>query len=116
MRLLDTNLLIDFLKGEARARPFVFAEDAAVSVVTRIEVLAGPVDQLDLARDVLSELITLPLDEAVADEASVVRRELRLKLPDAVVLATARVHRLELITRDERAFGGYERAMFPYRL
>ena len=45
------------------------------------------------------------------------RRNLGLKIPDAIILATARCHRLQLVTRNTRDFpeslGGVQ---VPYRL
>ena len=41
------------------------------------------------------------LPEPVEDAAITLRRTRRLKLPDAIVAATARVHGLELLTLDD---------------
>ena len=56
------------------------------------------------------------LTPIVAEQAALIRREKRLKLPDAVILATARVHGSKLVTRDEKAFAAEPLAYFPYRL
>jgi len=42
------------------------------------------------------------LDERTEAAAVLVRRRTKLKLPDAIILATAQVHKLELLTLDER--------------
>jgi predicted nucleic acid-binding protein len=44
------------------------------------------------------------LNEAIAEEAVQVRNSKRLKLPDAIILATARVHGCQLVTRNSKDF------------
>jgi predicted nucleic acid-binding protein len=46
----------------------------------------------------------LELDATVSAEAILIRKNSRLKLPDAIILATARVHGLLLVTRNHRDF------------
>jgi predicted nucleic acid-binding protein len=46
----------------------------------------------------------LEIDTSVAIEAILIRQRTRLKLPDAIILATARVHGLLLVTRNSRDF------------
>lgn len=117
--LFDTCILIDYLRGIDAARIEIEAcGQPAISIVSRIEVLAGAPDGAEAAtRAFLSRFELLPLDEPTADRAALIRREQRLKLPDAVILATALSRGLTLVTRDEKAFGGpgaYVRV--PYRL
>lgn len=50
----------------------------------------------------LSAMTVILLDELVEAEAIAFRRHTRLKLPDAIIAATARVHGLQLLTLDER--------------
>ena len=115
--LLDSNILIDHLRDVPAATETIRRHrHVSVSVISRIEVLAGPAAQVEDARLLLSTMQVLPLTEAVADKAVEMRRELRLRLPDAVILATAKVHRLTLVTRDQRDFGGLVDVDVPYRL
>ena len=46
-----------------------------------------------------------PVDRAVAEPAVRVRREAGIRLPDALIPATARAHRLSLVTRNEGDLG-----------
>ena len=105
--LFDSNILIDALKGIAPALEEIASEERpTVSIVTQIEVLAGsPTYHVEsVARDLLSRMTVLPLSSAVAEATVTVRRTTRLKLPDAIILATARVHGLTLLTRNTRDF------------
>lgn len=115
--LFDTNILIDFTSGYEEARRVLRSHrSASISVISRIELLSGPVTTVQAVRDVLNDVETIQIDEAVTEAAAVVRRDTRLKLPDAVILATAQVHGLTLLTRDQRDFGGLVKVQIPYRL
>ena len=65
----------------------------------------------------LSLFEVLSLSAAVADVAATIRRERRLKLPDAIILATARSHGLRLVTRNTKDFRPEDGdILVPYRL
>jgi hypothetical protein len=100
--LLDTDVCIDHLEGTARL-PGRRAT-LAYSVVTRAELLAGPEAQHEPARRLLAPLREIPVDRRVAERAGALRREAGLRLPDALVAATALVHHLTLHTRNLRDF------------
>lgn len=118
--LLDTNILIDFLAGVEPARgPLDRHRDAAVSLVTWMEVLVGARDEPEAAllRGFLRGFEVLPIDGAVAEVAVELRREHRVRLPDAIVWATARVHGRVLVTRDARDLpAGSDSVPIPCRL
>ncbi len=105
--LLDSVVLIDHLSGRSPARSYLreVREAAAVSVVTRSEVLAG-YDEIDRADALLllESFETLAIDKAVADRAADLRRRYRWKLPDAFQAAIAQHHALRLATRNTRDF------------
>jgi predicted nucleic acid-binding protein len=104
--LFDTCILIDFLKGipQARVECNRYA-DRAISVVTWIEILAGatPVNE-DSARALLLNFRLMRLTSFIAERAVVVRRVRKIKLPDAIIQATAEAGGRILITRNTRDF------------
>lgn len=104
--LLDTNILIDFLRGVPEARDELARyEDKAISIVTWMEVMAGaPAAAEQATRDFLAEFGLVELDAAVAARAVIARRQHRMKLPDAVVWASAQVRAMLLVTRDMKGF------------
>jgi hypothetical protein len=117
--LLDSCILIDHLRGHEAATAFLVAERAAaISAITRMEVMAGADErEAEVIRGLLEGFALLAIDGAVAEEAVRLRRERRLKVPDAIILATARVHHLALATRNTRDFHRSERGVVvPYEL
>jgi hypothetical protein len=117
--LFDSNILIDSLLSRGEGTAVLLACPVrAISTITAIEVLAGAADQeWGAVRALLDDFDELPLDPDVRDEAARIRRDTRLKLPDAIIWATARVHRLPLVTRNSRDFPtGNPQVLIPYTL
>jgi len=105
--LFDTNILVDQLRGVQAASDELDRYDGkAVSRIVWIEFLTGAktADVEARRRSLLDEFELLEVDEAVSQEAILLRQRNRLKLPDAIILATARVHGLLLVTRNHRDF------------
>jgi predicted nucleic acid-binding protein len=46
----------------------------------------------------------IDLDRAIAERAVAIRREKRIRLPDAIIWATAQIHSLLLVSRNTRDF------------
>jgi predicted nucleic acid-binding protein len=100
--LFDTNILIDFLRGIPAARDELNRyDDKAISVVTWMEVMVGtPMAAERGTRAFLDGFALVALDNKVAERAVTLRRKHRLKLPGAIVLASAQTQSMLLVTRD----------------
>jgi len=116
--LVDTNILIDFLAGVPSAQQELTRyQDRAISVISRIELLAGVEEQeRDRAERFLSMFLQIELTGVIAAQAVQVRRGSRLKLPDAILLATAQVEGRVLLTRNTRDFTQGPFVRIPYSL
>lgn len=106
--LLDTNFILGMLKATPavievlNTRPLL-AGQCAYSAVTRMELLGFPGISLEeeaLIRSVLEQFSYLPIDRAVEDMAIQLRRTRRVKLPDALIAATALCYELQLLSMD----------------
>jgi predicted nucleic acid-binding protein len=104
--LFDTNVLIDFLGGSAAAREEVGRyDDKAISIVSWMEVLVGaPEGAADATRSFLERFGLVEVGSAIADDAVQLRRTARIKLPDAIVWASARTQGRLLVTRNTKDF------------
>jgi hypothetical protein len=118
--LFDSTIVIDHLNGVAEATALFRDRPApTISIVTWIEAAAGLGAGADAAtgRAFLSTLKVIPLSQRVAEEAVNIRRTTRLKLPDSVILASARVEGLVLLTRNTKDFSEDDPDIeVPYRL
>jgi predicted nucleic acid-binding protein len=117
--LLDTNILIDYLRGIPAARDELnLYTDKAISIITWMEVMIGAPASMERAtRDFLDGFTLIELDQAVATRAVTLRQAHRLELPDAIVWASAQVHAMLLVTRDVKGFpAGDPGVRMPYRI
>jgi predicted nucleic acid-binding protein len=101
--LLDTNIAL-YLLGGRLAAPLP-SGDYGVSVITEMELLSWPsltAEEETRVNAFLSSVIICDLTRAIRMTAVQLRRQERLKLPDAIVCATAMEHGMELWTNDAR--------------
>ncbi len=117
---IDSDVLIDYFDGVPAAGKELSRYDRVlISRIGWIEVLVGaPNEELRKIReDFLRFFPVVELDEHVAREAIALRRERRLKLPDAIVWASARLKSALLVTRNTKDFPSRDPGIrVPYRL
>ena len=102
--LVDSDILIDHLRGSRR---FVRGKDTLhVSAITRAELFSGRASEERAIRRLLESMTNIPVDATVAERAGRIRRTTAVRLPDALIAATAIEHRLVLLTRNVRDFAG----------
>ena len=118
--LFDTNIVIDWLRSVPGAKEEILAcENPHLSRVAWIEVLVGVgPDDLPVALALLESFTIIELTELIAEQVILVRQKYRrLKLPDAIIYATAQVHSLTFITRNTRDFNeSMPGVRIPYQL
>jgi predicted nucleic acid-binding protein len=119
-QLFDTNILIDHLNGIAKAtREITRSKDAAISVITWIEVMTGAAstEEEAILRAFLSNFQCLEITREVAERAAVIQRQKRIKMPDAIILATAEAAGRQLVTRNVKDFPtGTRGVRVPYKI
>jgi predicted nucleic acid-binding protein len=117
--LFDTNIVIDYLSGIQDAfNELTVYSDRAISIMTWMEVMVGAMpDREAQRRAVLNMFVILPLTAQVAERAVVERRHGRMKLPDAIILATAHESGRLLITRNTKDFSSsHPLVRIPYQI
>jgi len=105
--LFDTNVLIDYLGGVSAARTELRRyEERAISIVTWMEVMIGARAEVEAETRVFLRdgFAVIALSDEIAERAVSLRRQHRLKLPDAVIWASAQAHSALLVTRNTRDF------------
>jgi predicted nucleic acid-binding protein len=100
--LVDTDVLVDHLRGARRLLPA--GHRIAYSVITRCELFAGSNTDERLIGALLEPFAELGVDRAIAERAGRLRRGRSIRTPDALIAATALEHGLRLLTRNRRDF------------
>lgn len=122
--LVDTSVLIDYLRGQGRARELLHDERAAgalnASEITRLEVLAGMRQaEEDRTRLLLSSLVWHPVDTQVAEQAGALGRtwlptHRAIDGADLAIAATAILLGARLLTLNVRHFPMFPDLRRPY--
>ncbi len=117
--VIDSDVLIDFLQGlDAAAAEIDRYEDPCYSVISWMEVMIGAETEAErfAAETLFDSLRRIDLSAQIATRAVDLRRTLQLKLPDAIVLATADREGCILVTRNAKDFDPNDpRIRLPYR-
>ena len=104
--LVDTDVLVAHLRGERRFEPG--DAEIYVSIITKAELLASQtVDDKPITL-LLAGTKELPLDAAIVERGSRIRRVAGVRLGDALIAASAIEHELMLITTNIWAFKGID--------
>lgn len=118
--VFDTNILIDLFSGHTQAKEALsrFPVNRAISLMTWIEIMVGAKkhNQEARTREVLDTFEILAICSAVAERSVLLRQQHGMKLPDAIILATAQVHSRRLVTRNVKDFDGLNGVTIPYSL
>lgn len=107
--LLDTNFILGLLSAQPEVLSEVtarnlFISECAFSAITRMEILgfAGLEHEEELLiKQKLARMTYLPLTRATEDVAISLRQTRKIKLPDAIIAATAISAALTLLTMDK---------------
>lgn len=109
--LIDSNAAIDFLSGkyELPGQSFmnmVVNDIPVLSIISKIEILGFtcPEDVYIILKSFISESLVIPLTETIVDKTIEIRKETKVKLPDAIIAATCLVSDLILITHNVNDF------------
>ncbi|MGB9087564.1 MAG: type II toxin-antitoxin system VapC family toxin [Candidatus Aquirickettsiella gammari] len=117
--LFDTNILVDYLNAIPEARDELMRyREKAISVVTWMEVMVGTTKNTEKGTlAFLNSFFLVELDDFVAKQAVLLRKQHRIKLPDAVIWASAQINSLLLITRNTKDSTESEPGIrVPYKL
>jgi len=106
--LIDTNCLIDaqMMRIPDKGLQFlaeVINEDFIISFVTYIEYL-GYKDISEASQEFISLASVIEIDKPTIDTCIMLRKEHKIKLPDAIIAATALVYDFVLISRNTSDF------------
>ena len=111
--LIDTNVFTKYTqeelseKGNELVDGILNSFSCQISVITRIELLSWNTDQetIDLIEEFIGMSKEFGLTEEIIIKTAEMRRNNKIKLPDAVIATTAIVNDLILISDNDKDFG-----------
>lgn len=112
--LIDTNVVRKYLDEELTQRgldlldSIIDTSESQISVITRIELLGFSPDRNELVSFIVQflELSTeYELSEIIVQKTIDIRKEYKIKIPDAIIAATALCHDLILLSDNDSDFG-----------
>lgn len=111
--LWDTNTVIYYLQQHFPPAAEKFIDDLLkdelpiISAITEIELLcwkAATQKDLEILHNFIHDAVILELDQSIKIKTADIRKEHSIKLPDAIIAATALVHDLTLLSRNSSDF------------
>jgi predicted nucleic acid-binding protein len=103
--LIDSNTVIDFFNGKLpnAGRQLLSEAEPVISIITHIELFSGNNiinEEYQQLQRFVNIAIIYPVNLPIAAETISIRKKYKIKLPDALIAATAIVHNFTLITRN----------------
>ena len=109
---MDTNAGIDLLGGLLPSKAIkwldnqILESNISISVINEIELLGfnmTSVEAEDL-QDLVNNVIVLELSRNIVNQTIQLKKIKKMKLPDAIIAATALVHNLTILSRNKSDF------------
>ena len=110
--LIDTNIISKLFEGTLPENALNLLANLTtieqhISVINRIELLSWKElkgDKLSDMKSFLQEIMELDLSDEVIERTIKIRRGRSIKLPDAIIAASAIVHNLTLLSDNDKDF------------
>lgn len=110
--LLDSNVVISYLNGSIpvsgmQMLNIIADADPLISIITKMETLGfkfQSAGEQNLTETFVSGSTILGIDDKVVSKTIDIRRKGIIKLPDAIIAATAFINDLILLTRNTKDF------------
>ena len=101
--LLDTNIILEYL-GNKQGFGIIENYDLYVSFITELELLSYPViqeEEIKKIEDFLKLVNIIDISGEIKSQSVILRKKYRLRLPDAIICATAFVQNCIFVTNDK---------------
>ena len=123
--LIDTNIVSDYFSAALPANGMlfmdvVFDDIPNISIISQIELLCWKTDAAKEQQviDFISDSVVFSITPSVITHCVNIRRNKKIKTPDAIIAATAVAHGYILITNNEKDFANIRglKIVNPYKM
>lgn len=111
--LIDTNVVSDYLSASFPNSGINLMDKAIdatpnISIITQIELLCWNTDKITTqnVKDFVADSIVLDISPEVITQCVSLRKDKKIKIPDAIIAATALAFGYTIITNNEKDFNG----------
>ncbi|MBI2470502.1 MAG: type II toxin-antitoxin system VapC family toxin [Planctomycetes bacterium] len=102
--LIDTNIALYLLEGDKRVADLLDGKRVFTSFITEVEILSYSKitkDEESKIKEFLSEITIVGWNDVVWDQAIKLKRNYKIKLPDAIIIATAIYLKVPFLAADK---------------
>ena len=103
--LIDTNIFIYLTKGDKSVIEFIQDKNLCISFITELELLSfkNIISEEELIiENILSQFDILNFEQSLKKEIIFLRKKYNLRLPDSIILATAKYYDIPFLTSDKK--------------
>ncbi|MBO4576211.1 MAG: type II toxin-antitoxin system VapC family toxin [Neisseriaceae bacterium] len=101
--IADTNALLYLLNGNACMQSYS-SKKLGISIISEMELLSfSDINQEDekIIRALIKDCLIFELNHQIKNKTILLRKKYRIKLPDAIIAATAIENNIKLLTADK---------------
>jgi predicted nucleic acid-binding protein len=110
--LMDTNVAIDYIGGNLPQKANDWLDSHIdtviyISVINKIEILGFQTETLEEMQpfeELVDTMKLINISDAIVNQTIILRKKYKIKLPDAIIAATALVDNLILLSANEKDF------------
>jgi len=103
--LIDTNVAIYLLAGDQKIGELLDGNQIFISFISELELLSFrklTAREISILKEFLDDVIIIDINKKIKDLTIGIRRSYELKLPDAIIAATAKFLDMPLMTADQQ--------------
>lgn len=110
--ILDSNIIIDFLKGALTTNVYEFLlpivdDEVILSIISKMEILGFNFDnenEENIYKTFIENSLIINLNENIVNKTIEIRKNSKIRLADAIIASTAISNDYTLITRNIKDF------------
>ena len=111
--IIDSNIIVYIVKRELQVLQITVPDiNYFISIITYMEVLGysfNNIEERKYTEEIIKKIPLIYIDKTIADLVITIRSKMKIKLPDAIIAASAIINNCSLMTRNEDDFNNIEK-------